>query len=145
MTTTSAAEPLWPDERIAEWLDDYWLGVGAAEAMGTEMRDEYEIVLAVAKAEWQRQIVELQSRLDAARAGSWQPLVTSDSNQPIIVMCPVGGELRCYLDGEIACYEGAKMWGFQLPPGVRLWHDTSMELANADRMIAAREKNHGNG
>lgn len=68
----------------------------------------------------------------------WQPLVKEDSKEPIIVMCPQGGELHCYRDGTVVCTEGSKMWGFKLPPGVALWHDTSMPVAVAERM--SREK-----
>jgi len=70
----------------------------------------------------------------------WQPLVKEDSDEPIIVMCPEGGELRCYFDGTVAIHEGSKMWQLRLPPGVAIYHDTSMPLAVADRASVAEVK-----
>lgn len=35
-------ELLWSNERIKDWVSEHWQGVGSAEALGTEMRDEYE-------------------------------------------------------------------------------------------------------
>lgn len=68
----------------------------------------------------------------------WQPLVKEESKEPIIVMCPEGGELNCWRDGTVVCTEGSRMWGFKLPPGVALYHDVTMPIAVAERM--SREK-----
>lgn len=70
----------------------------------------------------------------------WQPLVHEKSVEPIIVMCPAGGELRCFPDGTIVCIEGSRQWEFTLPPGVRLFHDTEMPLANADQWAKDRRE-----
>lgn len=85
-TPTSAAEPLWTDSdihgRIANHVEGELLHHGTSTEMLTrsdvremmfEMRDEYQAridELAIAQAEWKRQTAELQSQLDAARAGS---------------------------------------------------------------------------
>lgn len=68
----------------------------------------------------------------------WQPLLNEKSVEPIIVMCPEGGELNCYLDGTVVCMEGSKMWGFRLPPGVRLFHDTERPLSHVDQWAKER-------
>lgn len=68
---------------------------------------------------------------------NWKLLVGEDSVEPIIVMCPEGGELNCYRDGSVVAYEGARMWGFRLPPSVRLFFDASTPLANVDREMAS--------
>jgi hypothetical protein len=67
--------------------------------------------------------------------GPWNPLVPEEKGEEgyIIVMCPAGGELHCYLDGTVIAYEGTRMWGFRLPPSVRLFHTKSMGRALAER------------
>lgn len=66
---------------------------------------------------------------------NWKPLINDSSAEPIIVMCPEGGELHCYKDGLVVQYDGAKMYGFKLPPSARLFFDTDTPLANTDREI----------
>lgn len=63
--------------------------------------------------------------------GPWVPLVPEEKREDeyIIVMCPEGGELRCYLDGTVVCYEGTRIWGFRLPVSVRLFKTDSMGIA----------------
>lgn len=87
-TPTSAAEPLaplWDDDHIdAEVnrrsvpLNPYYMYKAESKRLMRQLRDEYEkatnIILAVAQSEWQRQTAELQSQLDAARAGSYVPV-----------------------------------------------------------------------
>lgn len=55
-----------------------------------------------------------------------------------IIQCPVGGELHHHEDGEVECYEGTRMWGFQLPPTVRFCLVGEVESADADMELRRR-------
>lgn len=73
--TPQGGEPVWTQQRIVDWLDDHWLGVGSAEAIAAEIIEEYEAKLAQQAAriaeleqernhfvnEWNRLRDELQS------------------------------------------------------------------------------------
>lgn len=71
--------------------------------------------------------------------GEWEPLLANSGYEYRIVMCPEGGELNCYDDGTVVVKEGAKMYQFRLPPGVRLWHDTSSPRALAERQAKGKQ------
>lgn len=51
--------PIWDDARMAEWVDEHWMGVGSAEAMGAAMRDEYQAYVALQAA----RIAELEAQV----------------------------------------------------------------------------------
>lgn len=91
-------------------------------------------------------IVNLEAEVARLRAVSaWMPLCKGEGGEDgqggegMIVMCPVGGELRCFDNGEIVCYEGARLWGFQLPPTVRLFV-VRPELVTEKWLEAERER-----
>lgn len=67
--------------------------------------------------------------------GKWEPLLAG-KDEYRIVMCPQGGELNVYDDGAVVVVEEAKMYGFRLPLGVRLWHDSSSPLALAEQPMS---------
>lgn len=61
----------------------------------------------------------------------WIPLADLSELDPKIVLCPVGGELRCFADGTIVVIEGARQYEFRLPVTVRLF--VNFEQAGADQ------------
>lgn len=67
--------------------------------------------------------------------GKWEMVTTSPGYEYSIVMCPEGGELNIYDDGTVVVKEGAKMYEFRLPPGVRLWYDASSPLGRTEQRI----------
>lgn len=100
-TSTSAAEPLWSDERIYDRATYHRDTTGLGLANGhwitsREMRDEY-----------QARIAELQGQVDAARAGSFVPLPDGeytmqgwgDHTYTLFVSCD-GAELEAWGDDD---------------------------------------------
>lgn len=92
-----------------------------------------EIKKLPSESDWKAADAMTEEEIEAAIASDpeerWEPLAVDDREEGMIVMCPEGGELRCYPDGTVVVIQGAKMYQFRLPPGAKIFVDKNFDKA----------------